>query len=369
MALNESPESSTEHVFVFRQGVVGRIHLNRPRALNSLTLGMVRAIAKALVHFERDPEVRCVLIDGEGSRGLCAGGDIRAIYESGRRLDGEAELFWREEYILNARIAAFPKPYIAIMDGITMGGGIGIAAHGSHRIVTERSRIAMPEVGIGFVPDVGGTWLLSRTPGALGTYLALTGEIIGAGDTIRAGLADAMVPSGRLPALVDALASLARPAGSDEAGSDEVEDILQAYARPADDGMLWQHRDLIDQCFSHSSIEEILAALADVADDFARATLLSLRGKSPTSLKVTLRLLHLAHNASLEDCLLREFRAAVRCLQGHDFYEGIRAAIIDKDRSPRWQPDTIGAVSEADIDRYLAPVHAGEPVFSYARKV
>jgi enoyl-CoA hydratase len=364
MAMNANPESSTDPVLVFRQGAVGRIHLNRPKALNSLTLGMVKAIAKALVHFEHDPAVRCILLDGEGSRGLCAGGDIRAIHESGRRQDGEAELFWREEYILNACIAEYPKPYIAIMDGITMGGGIGLAAHGSHRVVTERSKVAMPEVGIGFVPDVGGTWLLSRTPGELGTYLALTGETIGAGDAIRTGLADIMVPSERLPAMIDALASLPQAAASDE-----IEGVLQSYSRPADDGMLWQHRDLINNCFSRNSVEEICSALTGVVDDFASATLHSLRSKSPTSLKVTLKLLHLAHNASLEDCLLREFRAAVRCLQGHDFYEGIRAAIIDKDRSPRWQPDTIGAVSEADIDRYLAPVHAGEPIFPSARKV
>jgi enoyl-CoA hydratase len=325
---------------------------------------MVRTIAAALDRFEADPTVRCVLLDGEGSRGLCAGGDIRAIHESGRRQDGAAELFWREEYILNARIARYSKPYIAIMDGITMGGGIGLAAHGSHRIVTERSRIAMPEVGIGFVPDVGGTWLLSQAPGELGTYLALTGETIGAGDTIRAGLADIMVPSERLPAMIDALASL----GSDP-GPDAVDGVLHWYSRSPDSEMLWQHRHTIDMCFDHDTVEGIASAFASVSDEFSLLTHRSLLAKSPTSLKVTLRLLRLArHSHNPEECLLREYRAAVRCLQGHDLYEGIRAAIIDKDRAPQWHPASLEAVSDIEVEAYLAPLNFGEPAFPVARE-
>jgi enoyl-CoA hydratase len=325
---------------------------------------MVQTIAAALDRFEADPTVRCVLLDGEGSRGLCAGGDIRAIHESGRRQDGAAELFWREEYILNARIAKYSKPYIAIMDGITMGGGIGLAAHGSHRIVTERSRIAMPEVGIGFVPDVGGTWLLSQAPGELGTYLALTGETIGAGDTIRAGLADIIVPSERLPAMIDALASL----GS-HSDPDAVDGVLRWHSRSPDIEVLWQHRRTIDMCFDHDSVEGIVSALATASDEFALSTRRSLLAKSPTSLKIALRLLRLArHSRQLEECLLREYRAAVHCLQEHDLYEGIRAAVIDKDRAPQWQPRSLEAVSDSDVETYLAPVESGEPVFRAARE-
>jgi enoyl-CoA hydratase len=358
-AVNMNSGPNALPVSVFKEGCVGRIRLNRPKALNSLTLEMVRLIANALGVFENDSTVACILLDGEGSRGLCAGGDIRAIHESGQRQDGEAERFWREEYILNARIAAFPKPYIAIMDGITMGGGIGLAAHGSRRIVTERSKIAMPEVGIGFVPDVGGTWLLSRAPGELGTYLGLTGEIIGGGEAIRAGLADIMVPSERLSGMIDTLSSLGQGAAPDD-----IQGILRSYSRQANDEPLWQYRAIIDVCFAHDDIEGIVSSLRGATGDFAQKTLASLLVKSPTSLKVALRLLRLARNSSLEDCLLREYRAAVRCLRGHDFYEGVRAAVIDKDRKPRWQPDSIEAVSATDVDHYLAPRHSSEPEFS-----
>ena len=362
-AANLNPSSNADPVLVYKEGRVGRIRLNRPKAINSLTLEMVRLIAKALDAFERDPAVECILLDGEGTRGFCAGGDIRAIHASGRHQDGEAERFWREEYVLNARIAAFSKPYVAIMDGITMGGGIGLAAHGSHRVVTERSRIAMPEVGIGFVPDVGGTWLLSRAPGELGTYLGLTGEIISGGDAVRVGLADVVVPSERLPAMADALSSLGK-----EAASDDVRGVLQWYSRQADDETLWQHRPVIDICFAHDDVESIIASLEVATEEFAQKTLAALRAKSPTSLKVALRLLRLARQSSLEDCLLREFRAAARCLREHDFYEGVRAAVIDKDRNPRWNPDTIGAVSDANVAAYLAPASIEEPVFPTPRE-
>jgi len=351
-------EPVADPVLVFREGAVGRIRLNRPKALNSLTLEMVRAIASALDSFENEPAISCVLLDGEGSRGLCAGGDIRAIYDSGQRQDGEAERFWREEYILNERIARFPKPYIAVMDGITMGGGIGVAAHGSYRIVTERSRIAMPEVGIGFVPDVGGTWLLSRAPGELGTYLALTGETVSGGDAIRVGLADIMVPSERILAMTDALSSL-----GPGAAPDDIQGILQWHSRQANDETLWQHREIIDRCFVHDNIESIAATLGDATEEFAQKAVATLLKKSPTSLKVALRLLRLARQSTLEDCLRREYRAAVRCLRGNDFYEGVRAAIIDKDRNPRWQPEDIRAVSNTIVGQYFALLHSNEPVF------
>ncbi|HWL18231.1 MAG TPA: enoyl-CoA hydratase/isomerase family protein [Bradyrhizobium sp.] len=350
-AIQETP------VLIEQAGSLGRIRLNRPKALNSLTLDMVRRIADALDQFEADPRIAAVLITGAGERGLCAGGDIRALYESGRAGTTLGETFWREEYVLNARIKNFPKPYIAIMDGITMGGGVGLSAHGSHRIVTDRTRLAMPETGIGFFPDVGGTWLLAHGPGEIGTYLGLTGEQIGAADAIYAGLADVCVPISALPGLVQALETL--PAG---AGGDRVTLILEPLALPAGPAPLQERRAEIDQAFAADEIETILASLARLDTEFAHKTRATLLSKSPTSLKLTVRLLRLARaSTSLEDCLEREFAAGRRVFSGHDFYEGVRAAVIDKDRTPRWSPASLDAVGDSDVDAYL--IAAPEPVF------
>lgn len=344
-------------VLIDQTGPLGRIRLNRPRALNSLTLDMVRAISDALDRFEEDPDVACVLITGEGDRGLCAGGDIRAIYDSGRAGTDLAATFWREEYILNARIKGFPKPYVAIMDGITMGGGVGVSAHGGHRIVTERTRLAMPETGIGFFPDVGGTWLLARSPGEIGTYLGLTGEQIGASDAIYAGLADVFVPPANLPDLINALETLPAPAGNDK-----VRKTIERFAQPAAPAPLQERRGEIDRTFASDTIEAILAALAQSDTEFATKTRATLLSKSPTSLKLTLRLLRLGReSASLEECLEREFVADCKIMGGHDFYEGVRAAVIDKDRNPRWSPDRLDQISDNDIEAYLSAVP--EPVF------
>lgn len=344
----------TDPVLIERKGALGRIRLNRPKALNSLTLDMVRRIERALDAFAADGDIRAVLITGEGERGLCAGGDIRAIFDSGRAKDGLGETFWREEYQMNACIAAYAKPYIALMDGITMGGGVGVSAHGRHRIVTERTRLAMPETGIGFFPDIGGTWLLSRAPGEIGTYLGLTGAQIGAGDAIYAGFADIFVPIEKAPGLVEGLAALSSDSTAGAA--------IAAFAGTSPDAPLAAQRSLIDDCFAFDRVEDILAALTHARTPFASDTHAALMAKSPTSLKLTLRLLRLARqSADLETCLAREFAAAARILDGHDFYEGVRAAVIDKDRNPRWSPDTLDAVSAQDIDAYLAP--GPEPIF------
>jgi len=348
-----------EEVLVSRRGALGHIRLNRPRALNSLTLDMVRTITRALDRFERDPGIAVVLLDGAGERGLCAGGDIRAIYDSGRRRDGHAERFLREEYALNARIASYPKPYVAVMDGITMGGGVGVSAHGRHRVVTERTRFAMPEVSIGFFPDVGATWLLSRAPGEAGTYLAMTGEAIGPGDTIHAGLADTHVVSADLSALHDALASLAPSA----TGGD-VSRTLEALSRPPEPGLLRGNRATIDRVMSFEEVGEICGALERDGSEFAARVLRAMTAASPTSLKLTLRLLRLGRSsARLEECLVREYRAACRALRGHDFYEGIRAAVIDKDKRPRWSPERLADVSDALIDEHLAPAEDETAIF------
>ncbi|ARM86953.1 3-hydroxyisobutyryl-CoA hydrolase [Rhizobium sp. CIAT894] len=338
-------------VIIERQGTAGIIRLNRPRALNSLTLPMIRAIAEALHAFAGDPEVASVVISGEGERGFCAGGDIRALHESARTGDGLAATFWREEFRLNHQIASYPKPYVALMDGITMGGGVGLSSHGRHRIVTERTRLAMPETGIGYVPDIGATWLLPQAPGETGTWLGLTGLDIGAADAIHAGLADRQIASSRLGAVIDALSGL--PRGS---SSDDVDTLLQGLSELPAESRLRQNAALIDRAFRFDTVEEILAALAGEEGDFAAETRRVLSTRSPTSLKLALRLLRAGRrSASLAECLGRELGACLQMLDNPDFFEGIRAAVIDKDRNPKWSPASVEAVETAIVERFLKP--------------
>lgn len=344
-------------VIVQTQGSLGRIRLNRPKALNSLTLQMVRQIAEALDRFEKDAQIAAVLLTGEGDRGLCAGGDIRAIYESGCGDGTLALTFWREEYILNSRIARFPKPYIAVMDGLTMGGGVGLSAHGSIRIVTERTRLAMPETGIGYFPDVGATWILSHAPGESGTYLGLTGEPIGAADAIFSGLADVCVPSANIAALISTLA-----AAPPETSSSSIQAIVDGCATTPPPGMLQANRDAIDWILAADDLETIFYRLREANTGFLAGMATSLRAKSPLSLKLTLRLLRLGRlSLTLEVCLDREFAADHRILLSPDFYEGIRAAVIDKDRQPRWSACQPSDVTDEVVDRYLTPLR--NPIF------
>jgi enoyl-CoA hydratase len=340
-------DKTESHVLIERFGALGRVRLNRPRALNSLTLPMVRAMASAVDAFEADTSVRAIFVSGEGDRGLCAGGDIRAIADSARAGDGLAAAFWREEYALNARIARCSKPYVAFMDGIVMGGGVGISAHGRYRLVTRNTRLAMPETGIGFFPDVGGSFLLPRAPGEIGSYLGLTGVAIGAADAIAAGLADTFVDTDARDAIIDALA-----AAGDEG---DIDAVINGFALNAGEPRLREHREVIDTCFAQESVEDIVAALDRSDASFARETLDILMTRSPTSLKLTLALLRAGRNALLEECLEREFAAAVRLLDGPDFFEGVRAAVIDKDRSPSWNPALLEGVPPSLIEAYLVP--------------
>ncbi len=350
--------SSEPTTIVQAEGTLGRIRLNRPKALNSLTLEMVRQITEALDHFEKDARIAAVLVTGEGDRGLCAGGDVRAIYESGRGDGSLALAFWREEYILNSRIAHFGKPYIAVMDGLTMGGGVGLSAHGSIRLVTERTRLAMPETGIGYFPDVGATWLLSRGPGESGTYLGLTGEPIGAADAIFSGLADLCVPSANVAALISALAT--SPA---KANLSSIKLIVDRFATTPAPGPLQTHRDEIDTVLAADDVETIFLRLREADTQFLASLEASLRAKSPLSLKLTLRLLRLGRTSqNLEVCLDREFAADHKILLSPDFYEGIRAAVIDKDRQPQWSAHQPGDVPDEMIDTYLAPIR--DPIFA-----
>jgi len=342
-----------------REGAAGVIRLNRPKAINAVTLEMFRDIEKALDEFEADPAVGLILLEGAGERGLCAGGDIRALYESSKVKGDLGKILWREEYILNARIAKFAKPYVAFMDGIVMGGGVGLSAHGRHRVVTEKTRLAMPEVGLGFFPDVGGTWLLSRTPGEIGTYFGLTGQTMNGSDAIYARFADAVVPSGKLAALRDALINLR--AGVSSA---DVQATIDAFATGETSGPVAASQAQIDRWFAHDRMQDIVAALQSDGSEPAQATLKTLGEKSPRGMVVTLKLLRLARgSSSLEECLVREYRAALEVFRSDDFREGVRAAVVDKDRNPRWSPPRIEDVTPEMLAPYFAELGGDELTF------
>ena len=342
-----------------REGAVGVIRLNRPRAINAVTLEMFRDIDRALDEFEADAAVGLILLEGAGERGLCAGGDIRALYESSKVNGDLGKILWREEYILNARIAKFPKPYVAFMDGIVMGGGVGLSAHGRHRVVTDRTKLAMPEVGLGFFPVVGGTWLLSRSPGEIGTYFGLTGQTMNGPDAVYARFADAVVPSGLLAGLRETLVSL-----PPDVNPDEVKAAIAAFATGETSGPVAAIRPQVDAWFGHDRMEDIVAALQRDGSELAQSTLKTLNEKSPRGMVVTLKLLRLARaSASLAECLVREYRAALEVFASDDFREGIRAAVIDKDRNPRWSPARIGDVTPEMLAPYFTEIGADELVF------
>jgi len=343
-----------------REGAVGVIRLNRPKAINAVTLEMFRDIDRALDAFEADPAVAVILLEGAGERGLCAGGDIRALYESSKVKGDLGNILWREEYILNARIAKFPKPYVALMDGIVMGGGVGLSAHSSHRVVTERTKLAMPEVGLGFFPDVGGTWLLSRAPGEIGTYFGLTGQTMNGPDAVYAGFADAVVPSGKLAALRQTLIDL-----GPKAGFNDVKAAVDGFATGETSGPVAAIQPQIDAWFAHDRMQDIVSVLQRDGSELAQSTLKVLNEKSPRGMVVTLRLLRLARaSSSLEQCLVREYRAALAVFASDDFREGVRAAVIDKDRRPRWSPSRIEDVTPEMVAAYFAEIGADELVFA-----
>jgi enoyl-CoA hydratase len=346
-----------------REGAAGIIRLNRPRAINAVTLEMFRDIERALDEFEADPAVSLILLEGAGERGLCAGGDIRALYESAKVSGDLGKVLWREEYILNARIKEFPKPYVAFMDGIVMGGGVGLSAHASHRVVTEKTKLAMPEVGLGFFPDVGGTWLLAHAPGEIGTYFGLTGQTMNGPDAIFARFADAVVPSDKLPALREVLTKV-RPGTL----STEIKALIDGFATGETAGPVAARKSAIDALFAYDRMEDILAALRADGSEFAQATLKTLGEKSPRGMVVTLKLLRLARNAaSLEECLVREYRAALEVFRSDDFREGVRAAVIDKDRNPRWSPSRVEDVTPEMVAPYFAEIGADELVFGQTK--
>ncbi|MDE2472777.1 MAG: enoyl-CoA hydratase/isomerase family protein [Bradyrhizobium sp.] len=359
MASTSADAGTEPYLIARREGAAGIIRLNRPKAINAVTLEMFRDIDKALDTFEADPAVAVIVMEGAGDRGLCAGGDIRALYDSSKVQGDLGKILWREEYILNARIARFPKPYVAFMDGIVMGGGVGLSAHGRHRVVTEKTKLAMPEVGLGFFPDVGGTWLLSHAPGDIGSYFGLTGQTMNGPDAIHARFADAVVPSAKLAVLREELTKV-QPGTP----SDEIKRLIDGFATGETAGPVAAMQATIDRWFGHDRMEDIIAALQRDGSEPALSTLKTLNEKSPRGMVVTLKLLRLARaSSSLEQCLAREYRAALEVFASDDFREGVRAAVIDKDRNPRWSPSRIEDVTPAMLAPYFANIGADELVF------
>jgi enoyl-CoA hydratase len=334
-----------------------RITLNRPKALNALTLDMAVTMTKYLRAWATNPEVGAILIDGAGERGLCAGGDIRALYDAAKSKSPLPEQFWSTEYHLNLLIARYPKPIIAVMDGVVMGGGVGVSAHASHRVVTERSAVAMPEVAIGFFPDVGASFLLARAPGYVGTYLALTGDRMNAADAIFCGFADVHIAAAKLAELPSALA--------DCQTAEEVRATLGRMSIPPTPGKLQAAQRWIDRCFNAGAVEIIFARLQSADLDQARYTFAAMQKASPTSLKVTLRNVRAAVSFErVEQSFQQDYRIALACIVGHDFIEGVRATIVDKDRNPKWRPDKIEEVTSEIVDRHFKSVGPLELTFA-----
>jgi enoyl-CoA hydratase len=355
----------TDDILFGRAGGVGTVLLNRPQALNAFTLGMYRLFDPALRAWAGDPAIHAVLIEGAGDRAFCAGGDVRRVYEAGKGISGDPDftsIFFAEEYRIISFIHRYPKPYVAILDGITMGGGAGVSVNGAYRIATEKTMFAMPETGIGLFPDVGATRFLNCCPGQVGRYLGLTGARLGAADALYCGLATHFVPREQAPALKDRLIAAAWGAGRERA---QVEALLAQFAADPGPPPLASRRAMIDRCFAGETVEAIFAALEAETEDRAwaaetRATLLT---KSPTSLRITLRQLVLGRGMNLEDALRLEYRMTQHVMAGHDFYEGIRAVLIDKDQKPRWRPATLAEIDEAATETYFASLGPGELTF------
>jgi len=351
----------TPDVLIRQQGGLGRITLTRPGALHALSTPMCAAILEAVSRWANDPSVQLIWIDHqEGTRGFCAGGDIRMLAESGAADAAEARGFFRTEYRMNAALEAFPKPILAILDGVTMGGGVGLSVHGSHRVATERTVFAMPETGIGLFPDVGGGWFLPRLGGELGTWLALTGARLKGADVAAARIATHYLPSELVPALAKQIESADFSAGAAEL----LNEILRGLTHAVPPGSFEPHRAVINRCFAPDRAEDVLAALEADASDWARAEAVTLRAKSPETVKVALRQLREGRRlTSFEDNMRMEFRIGWRKVRSADFLEGVRAVIIDKDNAPVWKPARLEDVSDADVARYFAPLGADELTF------
>ncbi|TLM87043.1 enoyl-CoA hydratase/isomerase family protein [Pseudarthrobacter sp. NamE5] len=346
-----NPAHDAGEVLFERRGQLGVVTLNRPRAVNALTAGMVEQLLEQLTAWADDDGVATVLVQGAGDRGLCAGGDIVAIYEDMLAGGERTAHFWETEYRVNSLIARYPKPYVALMDGLVLGGGVGISAHGSVRVVTERTRTGMPETTIGFAPDVGGTFLLSRAPGESGTHAALTGAHLSGPDALFLGLADHYVPSGKLPALVEALET------------ETAEAAVGRHREEAPPSVLEGQRNWIDACYASNHAADIVRRLRSYAGEGGADALKAagaIEAKSPTSVKVTLESLRRVRGRSLDEALAQEYRVGLRFLSAPDFREGIRAQVVDKDRTPRWKPPTLADVQPGQVEEFFKPLGVRE---------
>jgi len=340
-----------DEVLFEKRGRAGIITLNRPKALNALTLAMVDAMHPQLEAWRTDNDVELVVVKGAGERAFCAGGDIRALHDSGKAGTPYVIDFYAHEYRLNTLIKRYPKPYIALINGIVMGGGVGVSVHGAARVCGEGTMFAMPETGIGLFPDVGGTFFLPRLGGELGMYLGLTGSRLDVVDAKYAGVATHVVPAAQHEELIKALAE----------GDHTYERTLARFAvAPDNKSKLEGLREWIDGHFVHDSVEAIFASLESGTSLFATETLKSLKTKSPTSLKVTYRQIREGRRMGFEDCMRLEFRLTNRFMRGHDFYEGVRAVIVEKDNAPKWSPPSLSGVGASDVDAYFAPLPSGD---------
>ncbi|KAM4698003.1 3-hydroxyisobutyryl-CoA hydrolase, mitochondrial [Rhinophrynus dorsalis] len=350
MSSNAAPDAE---VLLKKSGCAGVITLNRPKALNALNIGMIRQIYPQLKLWDEDPETFLVIIKGSGDKAFCAGGDIRAITEAGKSGDKLAQDFFREEYMLNNAIGTFKKPYVAFVDGITMGGGVGLSVHGQFRVASEKTLFAMPETAIGLFPDVGGGYFLPRLPGQIGLFIALTGFRLKGRDVQKAGIATHFVESEQFPSLEKELVTLKCPSKEDVAG------VLDAYHKKSQAGndkpfVLAEHMEKISSLFSANSVEEIFDNLKRDGSPFATQQLQILKKMSPSSLKMTFRQLREGSSMTLQQVLTMEYRLSQACMRGHDFYEGVRAVLIDKDQNPRWKPSVLEEVTNEYVDSCFA---------------
>jgi len=347
--------SDSEILFEVKDGL-GVMTLNRPKVLNSLSYNIILEMERVVPLWEKDPEVKAVVLRGAGDRAFCAGGDVAGLYREMRAGAGGTlrRDFFRDEYIVNRRIYRFAKPWISLIDGIDMGGGVGLSVHGSHSVASEKFLFAMPETTIGLFPDVGGGYFLTRLPGALGTFLALSSHRLKAADALWAGIVDAYVPSAQIDALQTALGA------ADLSGPDanrKVDKVIAGFAQdagaPALPGMMHD----IDRCFSAESLPEIVAKLKKMGGEWAGKQLVALMKLSPLSMAITLEQLKRCANRSFEDSMTIEYRMSQRCMQeGHDFFEGVRALLIDKDQKPVWNPPTIEGVTQAMVEEHFKPL-------------
>ncbi|ASQ46308.1 enoyl-CoA hydratase/isomerase family protein [Legionella clemsonensis] len=322
---------------------LGLVTLNRSQALNALTLDMIKAMQQQLLAWEKEADIHAVIVQGEGEKAFCAGGDVRWLYEAGLNKDPEQMQFFWHEYRLNHYIHHFKKPYISLMNGITMGGGVGISLHGSHPIATENFVFAMPETGIGFFPDIGASYLLARCPDATGIYLGLTGKRLKAQEAYELGLIKQIIPANKMQEFINRLASIDLSKNAHQ----QVNACLKEFSMEHEKASITEHLVTINRCFSQQTIEDIFSALEEEGNEWAITILNNLKQKAPLSLKVTLAQIHKAKAKSLAECLAIDYCVVNQFMHGHDFYEGVRALLVDKDKSPHWQPSSLDEVTPA----------------------